>query len=133
MTVIEERVAETSPVLVWTQEQFIDAWEAGVFAGHKRVQMIEGEVWELGPMHLWHGAATSTVNALLRQPGVKVYSAATLPTSNSVPDPDVWVLREGAKPTGDVRGYETWQPEDVLLVVEVADSTLSASKSPGVV
>ena len=43
-----------------------------------------------------------------------------------MPDPDACVLRSGAEPTGAVRGCATWDPADVLLVVEVSDATLRA-------
>ena len=123
MTAVEQQVTETSPVFVWTPEEFIDAWEAGIFAGHKRVQMVDGEVWELGPIGSWHGETVARNMCLLRSPGT-VVSGATLPMPRSMPDPDVWVRREGAQPLTDIRGYETWRPDDVLLVVEVGDSTL---------
>ncbi|NQE67904.1 Uma2 family endonuclease [Nocardia gamkensis] len=50
---------------------------------------------------------------------------ATLPTGESLPDPDCWALRSGAEPV-DVIGAElsVWAASDVVLVVEVSDETV---------
>lgn len=52
-------------------------------------------------------------------------TTATLPTGESLPDPDCWVRREDAKPVGLVGSrLSVWAPSDVLLVVEVSDETM---------
>lgn len=116
---------ESLPLLRYTPEEFVDAFDNGVFEGRGRVQLIDGMVWELAGMQGWHGRAVPRVAGLLAQPGV-IVTTQTLPMPNSLPDPDVWVLREGAVPTGSVGPFETWDSADVLLVVEVADTTRSA-------
>lgn len=113
------------PVLRWTAEEFVDAWEAGAFADRHRVQLVDGEVWDLGPIQGWHGDATARMARLLHADGI-VVTTRTLPMPRSMPDPDAWVLRSGAEPVGSVRGYATYDPADVLLVVEVSDATLRA-------
>lgn len=113
------------PVLRWTAEEFVDAWEAGAFADRHRVQLVDGEVWDLGPIHGWHGRAVPRIVQLLAAEGVLV-TTETLPMPRSMPDPDAWVLRAGAEPVGSVRGYARYDPADVLLVVEVSDATLRA-------
>lgn len=118
-----------APVLRWTPEEFLDAFDKGAFKGHSRVQLIDGEVWELGPMHGWHGRTVATMMALLRADDV-IVTAQTLPMPESMPDPDAWVLRKGAEPVAMIRGYEHWNPADVLLVVEVSDSTRAADLGP---
>ena len=113
------------PVLRWTAEEFVDAWEAGAFADRHRVQLVDGEVWDLGPIHGWHGRAVPRLVQLLAADDA-VVTTETLPMPRSMPDPDAWVLRGGAEPVGSVRGYATYDPADVLLVVEVSDATLRA-------
>lgn len=59
--------------------------------------------------------------------GEGIVSSATLPSSGSLPDPDVWVRRPGASPAGAISArLDAWHPADVLLVVEVSDETLLA-------
>lgn len=110
----------------WDEESFILAWEAGVFRD-ERVELVEGEVWPR-PIGLWHGAVTSNVVRSLPNGGWRV-TTASLPASGSIPDPDVWVHRRGARPIarlGSTGRLARWSPGDVALVVEVADSSLVA-------
>ncbi len=54
-------------------------------------------------------------------------TTATLPSGESLPDPDCWVLREKAESVDTLGAkLELWAPADVLLVVEVSDETLLA-------
>lgn len=107
----------------WSTSEFVRAWEAGVF--DQRVELVDGEVWPV-VIGGWHGRAVMRVARLLPRDGVEV-SAATLPSGASLPDPDCWVVRKEAVPTGLIGSkVETWAPADVLLVVEVSDETLLA-------
>ncbi|MEU1957764.1 Uma2 family endonuclease [Nocardia sp. NPDC019304] len=56
--------------------------------------------------------------------GVEVTSE-TLPTAQSLPDPDCWVLRADADQVDSI-GTEiaVWDPADVLLVIEISDETV---------
>lgn len=107
----------------WSASEFIRAWEAGAF--DRRVELVDGEIWPV-VVGDWHGVRVSDVNAALRRPGVTV-TTATLPSGDSLPDPDCWVRRVHAEPAGKVGGkVSTWRPQDVLLVVEVSDETMLA-------
>ena len=107
----------------WSVSEFVRAWEAGAF--DHRVELVDGEVWPV-VIGGWHGRAVMRVARLLPAAGVEL-SAATLPSGGSLPDPDCWVTRVGATPTGLIgTKVETWAPEDVVLVVEVSDETLMA-------
>lgn len=97
------------------------AWEAGAF--DHRVELIEGEVWPV-VIGSWHGDTVGQLTAVLPRSGVRV-TTATLPTGESLPDPDCWVRRAEAAPIGTVGSRLTvWDPSDVLLVVEVSDDTV---------
>jgi hypothetical protein len=53
-------------------------------------------------------------------------TTASLITDDAVPDPDCWVRRRDAVGAARVgRRLTRWDPADVLLVVEVADETLT--------
>jgi Putative restriction endonuclease len=109
-----------APIYRWSRDEFLRAWEAGVF--EHRVELIDGEIWPV-VIGSWHGDAVGELTALLRRPAVRV-TTATLPTGESLPDPDCWVRRAEAEPIGKVGSkLSIWAPADVLLVVEVADET----------
>lgn len=110
----------------WDEESFIRAWEAGVFR-EERVELVEGEVWPVS-IGIWHGAVTGNIMRTLPNDNWRV-TTASLPASGSIPDPDVWVHRRGAKPIarlGSTGRLARWSPSDVALVVEIADSSLTA-------
>ena len=106
----------------WDVESFLRAHDAGAFGG--RVELVDGEVWRV-VLGDWHGRVTPRVVAALV--GHDEVLQSTLPSAGSLPDPDVWVLRSGARPVGAVTArLSRWAPSDVLLVVEVSDETVAA-------
>src|SRR5215475_11877083 len=105
----------------WSGDEFLRAWEAGEF--EHRVELIDGEVWPVS-IGRWHGPTTSEVIAALRHPSV-VVTNETLVSGESYPDPDCWVRRRGAAPTGSAGMHiAIWNPADVLLVVEVSQESV---------
>lgn len=110
----------TSVAYRWDVESFLRAHELGAFDGH--VELIEGEVWQVG-IGDWHGYVTGAVFSALQGQGR--LTSSSLLSAGSLPDPDVWVQRIGAQPAGAVSPpLSAWAPADVLLVVEVSDETL---------
>ncbi|MFY1651000.1 Uma2 family endonuclease [Solwaraspora sp. WMMB762] len=113
----------TEPVLAyrWSRSEFLRASEAGAF--DHRVELVEGEIWPVA-IGSWHGDTVGQLLATLPRDGVRV-TTATLPTGESLPDPDCWVRRVDAGPIGMVGSrLSVWAAVDVLLVVEVADETM---------
>lgn len=109
----------------WDEASFIRAWEAGIF-GDQRVELVDGEVLRvvIGP---WHGQVTMNLGHFLRAGGWRVTSS-TLPAGGSLPDPDVFVFRRDATPIsalGERRSVLRWNPSDIGLVVEVAETSWS--------
>jgi putative restriction endonuclease len=105
----------------WSRSEFLRAWEAGAF--DHRVELIDGEVWPV-VIGSWHGDTVGQLTAALPRSGVRV-TTATLPTGESLPDPDCWVRRADAEPVGLVGSrLSVWASSDVLLVVEVSDETM---------
>jgi len=99
--------------------------EAGILGENDRVELIDGELIDMAPIGQDHAA---TVNGLTRVLVMACGDRAIVSVQNSVrlnrfnePQPDVTLLRPRADNyrTGTFPG-----PADVLLVVEVADSTL---------
>lgn len=116
-------MSSTVPNYRWSAGEFVRAWEAGAF--DHRVELVDGEVWPV-VVGDWHGRTVARLIRRLPEAGV-VCTTSTLPSGSSLPDPDCWVHRAGAEPSGTVGSrLSTWAPADVLLVVEVADETLMA-------
>ncbi|MEV6277199.1 Uma2 family endonuclease [Nocardia sp. NPDC051832] len=114
-------MTEASIAYRWTREEFLRAWEAGAF--DHRVEFIEGEVWSV-VIGDWRGFTTGRILRALPGDGFQV-TTATLPTGESLPDPDCWVLRDDAEPVDTVgTKVSVWAPADVVLVVEVSDETV---------
>lgn len=104
----------------WGLDEFLLAWEAGAF--DKRAELIDGEVWDV-PIGLWHAETTGTIIRALPNGSVRVL-AGSLPAGQSLPEPDCWVLRAGARPVEQLSPrMSRWAAQDVLLVVEVSDET----------
>lgn len=80
-------MSQTVPNYRWSISEFARAWEAGVF--DHRVELIDGEVWPVVSGG-WHGKTVGRVIALISHQGVEV-TTATLPSGDSLPDPDCWV------------------------------------------
>ena len=104
--------------------EYLRMGEAGVFAPEARLELIEGEIIEMAPIGSPHAGCVNRLTRLFIQ---RAGGAAVVAVQNpviisnlSVPQPDLALL----KSRGD--DYATSHPEtsDVLLVVEVADTTL---------
>jgi Uma2 family endonuclease len=99
--------------------------EAGILKPEDRVELIEGEIYRMGPIGNRHAGC---VNRLLRRFAVLMAAdRAVLSPQNPVnltdisePQPDITVLR----PRQDFYGDAHPTPEDVLLLIEVADSSI---------
>ncbi|HYD48294.1 MAG TPA: Uma2 family endonuclease [Terriglobales bacterium] len=97
--------------------------EAGVLGEQDRVELIEGEIIEMSPIGSSHAARVSRLTHLLvRKLGdaaiVRVQSPVVLDGS-SEPEPDLAIL----KPRPDFYEKQHPEPQDVLLVIEVADTS----------
>jgi Uma2 family endonuclease len=97
--------------------------EAGVFDG-RRLEYIRGEIREMSPKGDRHENMVDWLNdwsheVLRAKPvRVRVQNSIRLPAMQSVPEPDLaWVVRRNYS-----RGKP--QPEDVYLLIEVAESSL---------
>lgn len=110
-------------VAKFTVEQYDRMIEAGVFPPEYRAELIEGEIIETSPIGPRHAACvgrlTRIFSRLLDEPIVWVQNPIRL-DDRSEPEPDICVL----KPRADFYGDSLPTPADVLLLVEVSDSTL---------
>ncbi len=99
--------------------------EAGVFRPDERVELIEGEIITMAPIGPEHADIVSllTERLVLAANGVaRVWVQSSVRVSNhSEPEPDLALLKPRAA------GYRAALPvpEDVLLLIEVAHSSLA--------
>lgn len=99
--------------------------EAGIFAAGDRVELIDGEVIDMSPIGALHAAIVARLTAFLCRSvgsGVIVWCQNPIRLDEaSEPEPDIALLR----PRAD--GYMSAHPgpEDVLVVIEVADTSLA--------
>jgi Uma2 family endonuclease len=98
--------------------------EAGILSEADRVELIDGEVFEMSPIGKRHAACVgllTRVLTLLLQHVALVWVQNPIRLDNySEPQPDLVVLK--LRP--DFYRDSLPTPEDVLLVVEVSDTTL---------
>ena len=106
--------------------------EAGVFESDEagRVELVRGRITKMTPINYEHANAVQALTdwsydtAPRDQVTIRVQAPLLLPTSNSVPQPDVfWITRKdyGRHPL----------PEDVHLLVEVHPVFEPATAAPG--
>ena len=108
----------------FTVQQYHQMCESGILTEDDRVELIRGEIIEMSPIGTKHAACVKCLNKLLyRKLGDRVLIAIQDPivlNNKSEPQPDVALLQ----PRDDF--YETAhpQPQDIFLLIEVADSTV---------
>jgi Uma2 family endonuclease len=108
-----------------TAEEYLRMGEAGVFGPEARLELIEGEILEMTPIGSPHAGAVKILNRLLgRLAGDRAIVSVQDPlivSDRTVPQPDVALLQ----PRSD--SYSSAHPTtaDVLLAIEVADTTLT--------
>ncbi|HZF29746.1 MAG TPA: Uma2 family endonuclease [Gammaproteobacteria bacterium] len=107
-----------------TAEEYFRMGETGVLAPDARVELIEGELIEMAPIGPSHASTVERLADLLRRAlGDRAMFRTQQPSvvgKYSVPQPDVTVVIR----RNDYYAEAHPAPADVLLAVEVADSTL---------
>jgi len=109
---------------LFTAEQFFQMIATGILTKDDHVELLEGEILEMTPIGLGHAACTANLLRIfilgIDGRGI-VWSSGTIHLSDrSAPQPDLAVLRPNPRKYRDA--YPV--PEDVLLLVEISDSSL---------
>lgn len=103
--------------------------EAGIFEPGERVELIEGEIIDMAPVGSGHnGTVTGLTRRIILGVGERAVVTVQGPlrlSDLSEPQPDLLLL----KPRADDYRSEHPTPADVLLLVEVADSSLRFDRS----
>jgi len=113
----------------FTAEEYQLMGKAGVFHPEARVELINGEIVVMSPIGLKHAV---TINRLTRFLIKNLNDAGIVSVQNSFripdysePQPDIVILR----PRDDFYANKFPLPEDVLLIIEVADSSLKYDRT----
>jgi Uma2 family endonuclease len=108
----------------FTVADFLRMEKTGLFHPEARVELIEGEIIDMAPIGSPHAG---TVMFLAQRLGESVGRRAILSVhcpivldDFSLPQPDIAVLR----PRADYYRQSHPRPDDILLLIEVADTTL---------
>ena len=112
---------------LFTVDEYDRMAQAAVFGPEERVELIEGEIVQMSPIGDRHAAFVDNLNRLLvtRVGGravVRVQGPVRV-SSRSKPQPDLALLQARSYASVGAR------TEDVLLLVEVADSSLDYDRT----
>jgi len=113
----------------FTVSEYERMGENGIFPPDARVELIEGEIIEMSPIGSRHAAAVDVAARSLMQQTVefaivRIQNPIVL-DDFSEPQPDISLLRY--RP--DFYREAHPRPEDVLLVIEVADTTVQYDRN----
>jgi len=117
-------MADTLTRKRFTADEYQRMGEAGILAAEDRVELIDGQVVALTPIGPRHNAAVGrTTRALVMAAGdegiVLPGGSVRLDLYNE-PQPDLVLLR----PRSDFYASRLAGPDDILLVVEIAESSI---------
>jgi Uma2 family endonuclease len=113
----------------WTVEAYDKAAEIGLFGPDPKVELLEGEVYTIAPMLPGHSTAIRKLDRLVGReldPAQWAVGSQTpvLLNDRSEPEPDLWVAKGG----DDTYLRRHPGPDDLVLVVEVADTSLTRDR-----
>jgi Uma2 family endonuclease len=116
-------MAILQPHYRFTRAEYHRMVEAGILHEDSPVELIEGEIIEVSPIGRRHRSCVDRLNdlfvPLVREAAIVRIQSSLVLGERSEPEPDVVLLRRRA----DFYGQADETPADVLLVVEVADSS----------
>lgn len=108
----------------FTVEEYEQLGEAGILDENSRVELVDGRILDMTPIGTRHGSCvmrlTRLFSAVLANEALLSVQNPAVVGSHSEPQPDFAVLK--ARP--DFYGKAHPRPPDVLLLVEVADTSL---------
>ena len=122
----QKMILPSSPIIRhrFTIEQYHDIIDQGIFAEDEPIELLRGEIVRKMPIGNPHAATVKRLNRLLptRLPaGVLLSIQDPISVGDSEPEPDVAILNF----CDDLYASRRPVAQDVLLLIEVADSSLA--------
>lgn len=109
---------------LFTVKEYDQMIAAGVFHEDDRLELLGGNIVQMSPIGIPHAACVNRLNQILT---INLISKAIISVQNPIhldqqsePEPDIAVLQ----PRADFYADGHPEPEDIFLLVEVADSSL---------
>jgi Uma2 family endonuclease len=116
-----EMAARAVDVYRWTREEYYQLAEKGFFPPGKRVELIDGVIYEMSPQKSPHATGILLVTEALRATFPQGHQIRVqLPLAlddHSEPEPDLAVV------VGGPRDYLEDHPETAVLIVEISHSS----------
>lgn len=110
----------------WTRQQYEQMVDAGVLTTDDRVELIDGQIVPMSPQNSRHATTTTQlVHPLMRMCPSTHHVRSQVPLAlgeHSEPEPDVMVVE------GPPDAYTDTHPSTAVLIVEVADASLSKDR-----
>jgi Uma2 family endonuclease len=117
------------PLKRWTVDEYHRMIQAEILTLNDRVELLEGQIIEMAPQDPPHASVTSRFgNRLVMLFAERAWVRSQLPITispNSEPEPDIAIVRLTDNDYADRHPG----PDDVFLVIEVADSTLNMDRN----
>jgi len=111
----------------WTRSEFRLMGEVGLLPPDRRVELVDGEIYEMSPMGPAHANSTRRVMQLLERAfgeGYVVSSQLPLALGDALElCPDLVVS------PGSLDDFDEEHPQTAVLIVEISDSTLPYDRS----
>ncbi|MEE3719529.1 Uma2 family endonuclease [Tumidithrix elongata RA019] len=112
----------------FTVEQYHQMAANGILAPSDRLELINGEIIEMSPIGIRHASCVRrAINLLAKKLGDFAIIDAQDPiklSDSSEPQPDIAVLN----PRSDFYATAHPEPQDVFLLIEVADTTIASDR-----
>ena len=129
-TLVEPRIQTEPTRRRISVDEYMKMAETGILAEGERVELIDGDIIEMSPIGNPHEASTAAGNRLLAplfiegRAVLRVQGHVRLDENNR-PEPDLALL----KWRDDLYRNQSPAPKDILLLIEVSDSTLSYDRN----
>ncbi len=116
------------PTHDFTVEAYHRMGEAGLFEA-QRVELIAGKIYDMSPISPKHASTVKRLANLLRAMLGEAYLLSVQDpvriAEHSEPEPDLAILRQ----RDDYYAESHPGPEDILLIIEIADSSLEKDRT----
>ena len=115
--------------ILFTSEQYEKMIEAGILEEGDNVELLKGEIVKMAPIGLRHAGCVARLTTIfassLGRSGIVWPRNPIRLADDTQPEPDVALL----KPSPDFYSNSRPGPHDVLLLVEVADTSLEKDRT----